>query len=153
MKKIIGGVVALALIFVASLALAMSGFAGTPAGDQYGTTTTTTHSYPPPCECHGTPGEPGPPGPKGDTGPPGPPGPGGPGGPPGPKGDTGPPGPQGEPGTPGHNSTKIVKMKPTIIYRTKVIRKVVIKKIYIYGCPRGYHTGPNGKGCYPEASG
>ena len=155
MTKVIGGLVAFALIAVMGLAVAMQGSASTlsAAGDQYGTTTgstisttTDTITTTVPCECHG---EPGPPGPKGDTGPPGP---GGPAGPPGPKGEPGPPGPQGPPGEPGTTGkvTKIVKMKPTIII--KRYTKIIVKKIYIGGCPVGYHVGANGK-CYPEGSG
>ena len=45
-----------------------------------------------------------------------------------------------------------MKLKPTIIYRTKVIKKTIIKKIYVYGCPKGYAANPSG-GCSPQGSG
>lgn len=134
------------IVFLAGLGL-FAGLAGAGIGssadDQYGTTTTTTT---PDCECHGQPGPPGPGGPggpKGDTGPGGP------------QGVPGPPGPQGEPGPPGESRviTKIVKMKPTIIYKTKVIKKTIIKKIYIKtGCPTFTIVLPNGK-CGTPGSG
>lgn len=123
------------------------------------------------CQCHGEKGDPGPPGPKGEKGDPGvpgakgdkgdpgpggeqgPAGPSGPAGPPGPKGDTG---PQGEPGKIGTITTIVTrKLKPTIIYRTKVISKTIVKKIYIYtddACPKGYTKNPSG-GCSPQGSG
>lgn len=41
---------------------------------------------------------------------------------------------------------KIVKMKPTIIYRT------IVKKIYVYGCPKGYAVDPDGR-CQPQGNG
>jgi hypothetical protein len=41
-------------------------------------------------------------------------------------------------------------MKPTII--VKRYTKVIIKKIYVYGCPKGYQTDPSGK-CQPQGSG
>lgn len=126
-------------------------------------------------DCHCKPGEQGPKGEQGPPGPSGPPGvgvpgpagPGGPAGSQGPAGPQGPPGssvtgppgpagPQGEPGKVGTITTVVVrKMKPTIIYRTKVIKKTIVKKIYIYtddGCPTGYTKNPNG-GCSPQGSG
>lgn len=44
-------------------------------------------------------------------------------------------------------------MKPTIIYKTKVIKKIIIKKIYIHDgkCPKGLH--PTSHGCQPQGSG
>lgn len=165
MRARIGVAIAIVLLglvgIAASVALAGGDY---PHGTTSTQTTTTQTTDTQPCECHGEPGPPGEPGPKGEPGPPGPPGPSGPGGPggpkgdpgsAGPKGDPGPPGPQGEPGPPGNSGRVMVvkKLKPTIIYRTKVIKKVIIKKIYINGCPPGYHVGPNGKGCYPEGSG
>lgn len=126
----------------------------------------------------GTPGLPGPkgdkgePGPAGPAGPPGPgggqgePGPAGPAGPPGPKGEPGPPGPPGPPGQPGKTSTKTIKLKPTIVYRTdrRVLERIKVLEIKIkklekcckncvpHRCPPGYKKGPDGK-CYPQGSG
>lgn len=111
-----------------------------------------THTTTAPPECHCPAGQQGPPGPAGPQGPGGPQGQSGDKGATGDVGPQGPAGPQGEPGPPGASSTKVVKMKPTVIYRTKVIRKTIVKKIYIYGCPKGYTSNPGG-GCSPQGSG
>lgn len=158
MKIRIAAALAVMMLGLVAAKVATSEAGGYPTTTQSTTTTYTDTTPTTPTECHCPPGQPGP---KGDQGPPGPGGPAGPEGSPGPqgpagpKGDTGPAGPAGQPGTNG-TIVKTIKMKPTIIYRTKVIKKTIIKKIYIHedgGCKTpGLIVMPDGT-CGVQGSG